>query len=65
MGDADANGLLSLAEVRTMVPSLSEADFSDLDRNNDGNLCEGERAALRAPIGGYTCPGKVYRPVSL
>jgi Ca2+-binding EF-hand superfamily protein len=41
-GDADTDGLLSLAEALTLVPGLLESRFDGMDDNSDGQLSEAE-----------------------
>jgi len=42
VGDADADGLLSLEEARALVPELPETRFEGMDTNSDGFLSERE-----------------------
>ncbi len=46
--DVDADGLYSLAEMRTEYPDMSAADYAALDTNQDGALDADELAAAWA-----------------
>ena len=55
--DADANGVLSIEEIRAAFPDVSDAAFQEMDVNADGSLDADEVTAaqdsgLMPPIDG-------------
>ncbi len=48
--DADANGALSMAEVKAINPSVTEAAFTAADTDQDGALSPEEFAAAQATL---------------
>lgn len=45
--DADGDGLVTLSELQTAMPDMTEAEFAALDANADGALDAGELAAAQ------------------